>query len=316
MRLIDYTLFLDALRDICPSLKLNEPMADHTTLRVGGVAAMTVTPESIQELYYILTLRKEIAPSLPMCVLGKGSNVFFDDEGYDGLVIFTSELQGASFSKSEDEDHVTIQVECGVPLTVLARQCVADGRSLAGLAFAFGIPGSIGGAVVMNAGAYGGEMSDVVTSVDYYDPEVGEICTASGAELKFAYRHSLFIEHPEYVVLSATLCMMQDDREKIIEEMSMNMTSRRLKQPLELPNAGSVFKRPEGTFAGKLIEESGLKGYTIGGAQISEKHAGFIVNIGGATAADIKALIQHVCHVVKFNYGIELECEIRRISSE
>lgn len=316
MRLIDYTLFLDALRDICPSLKLNEPMAGHTTLRVGGVAAMTVTPESIQELFYILTLRKEIAPSLPMCVLGKGSNVLFDDEGYDGLVIFTSELQEASFSKPDDEDYVTVKVECGVPLTVLARQCVADGRSLSGLAFAFGIPGSVGGAVVMNAGAYGGEMSDVVASVEYFDPDIGEICTANGDGLKYAYRHSLFTEHPEYVVLSATLRMKQDDREKIISDMSMNMTARRLKQPLELPNAGSVFKRPEGTFAGKLIEDSGLKGYTIGGAQVSEKHAGFIVNLGGATASDIKALIQHIRHVVKFNYGIELECEIRMISSE
>lgn len=316
MRLIDYTLFLDALRELCPSLKLNEPMAGHTTFRVGGVAAMTVTPESIQELYYILTLRKEIAPSLPMCVLGKGSNVLFDDEGYDGLVIFTSELQDASFSKPDDEDFVTVKVECGVSLTVLARQCVADNHSLAGLAFAFGIPGTVGGAVVMNAGAYGGQMSDVVESVEYYNSDLGEICVAPREELHFSYRHSLFTEHPDYVVLSATLRMKQDDREAIISEMSMNMTSRRLKQPLELPNAGSIFKRPEGHFAGKLIEDSGLKGYTIGGAQISEKHAGFIVNLGGATAKDIKALIQHIRHVVKFNYGIELECEIRMISSE
>ena len=316
MRLIDYTLFLDALRELCPSLMLNEPMAKHTTFRVGGVAAITVTPSSIQELCDILTLRKEIAPSLPMCILGKGSNVLFDDEGYDGMVVFTSELQDASFSKSDEEDFVLVKAECGVPLTVLARQCVADGRSLEGLAFAFGIPGSVGGAIVMNAGAYGGEMADVVESVDYYNSDTEEVCTARGEELKFAYRHSLFIEHPDYVVLSTTLRMKHGDREKIISEMSMNMTNRRLKQPLDLPNAGSVFKRPEGYFAGKLIEDSGLKGYTIGGAQVSEKHAGFIVNLGGATAHDIKALIYHIRHVVKFNYGIDLVCEIRMISSD
>ncbi|MBE6558272.1 MAG: UDP-N-acetylmuramate dehydrogenase [Ruminococcaceae bacterium] len=315
MRLIDYTLLLDALRDICPSLKLNEPMSSHTTFRVGGVAAMTVAPESIDELVSILTLHKEIAPSLPLCVLGKGSNVLFDDEGYDGLVIFTSELQNVSFSKPDEQDVTTITAECGVSLTLLARQCVAENRALRGLEFAFGIPGSIGGAVVMNAGAYGGEMSDVVFSVDYYDPAIEAVCTAEADALRFSYRHSLFSEHPDYVVLRATLVMAQDDRELIISEMSKNMTSRRLKQPLELPNAGSVFKRPEGHFAGKLIEDSGLKGYTIGGASVSEKHAGFIVNNGNATASDIKALIEHVRHVVKFNYGIELECEIKMISS-
>ena len=316
MRLIEYTLFLDALREICPSLRLNEPLASHTTFRVGGMAAMTVTPESIDELFYILTLRKEIAPSLPLCVLGKGSNVLPDDEGYNGLIVFTSELQAVDFSKADETGFATVTVECGASLTVLARQCVADNRSLKGLAFAFGIPGSVGGAVVMNAGAYGGEMSDVVASVDYYHPESGEIRTVSGEELHFSYRHSLFIEHPEYVVLRTTLRMKPDDRNEIIEEMSRNMTARRMKQPLELPNAGSVFKRPEGAFAGKLIEDCGLKGFTIGGAQISEKHAGFIVNIGGATARDIRAVIAHAQQAVFEKFGILLECEIKMIVSD
>lgn len=316
MRLTEYALFLDALGEICPSLKFNEPLSAHTTLRVGGPAALTVTPNSIDELLQIISMQKEIAPSLPVCVLGKGSNILFDDAGYRGLVIRTSHLESVEFSKVDEKGFAYVTVDCGVSLTMLARQCVAENRSLEGLSFAFGIPGTIGGAVVMNAGAYGGEMSDVVMSVDYYDPAVGKVQTAYGHELKFSYRHSLFSEHPEYVVLRAVLRLKQGDRDLIIEEMAKNMTSRRLKQPLELPNAGSVFKRPEGTFAGKLIEESGLKGYTIGGAQISDKHAGFIVNIGGATAANIKALIEHTKHVVYANFGILLECEIKIISSE
>ena len=315
MRLIEYTLLLDALRELCPSLKLNEPMASHTTFRVGGVAAMTVTPSTTEELVYILTLHKEIAPSLPICVLGKGSNVIFDDDGYDGLVIFTSELQNVDISKVDDSGYATVVAECGASITVLAKQCVADNRSLNGLAFAFGIPGTVGGAVVMNAGAYGGEMSDVIFSVDFYDPALEEVRTLRKDQLDYAYRHSLFSDHPEYVVIRATLRLKQDDREIIISEMSKNMTSRRMKQPLELPNAGSIFKRPEGHFAGKLIEDCNLKGYTIGGAQVSEKHAGFIVNIGGAKATDIKALIEVIKRTVYEKYNIMLECEIKMISS-
>lgn len=315
MRLIEYAHFLDALEPVCPSLKFNEPMSDHTTLRVGGPAALTATPESIEQLLKILNLKREIAPSLPVCILGKGSNVLFDDEGYRGLVIFTSELQTVNFSRVDELGYANVTAECGASLTVLARQCVEDNRSLGGLAFAFGIPGTVGGAVVMNAGAYGGEMADVVESVDYFDPAGGRLFTARGYDLHFSYRHSLFIEHPEYVVLSARLRMKQDSRDTIIDEMTKNMTSRRIKQPLALPNAGSVFKRPEGSFAGKLIEDCGLKGFTIGGAQISEKHAGFIVNRGGATAADIKALINHIQYVVAANFGVTLECEIKMISS-
>lgn len=316
MRLIDYTLLIDALKDISPSLTFNEPMHQHNTFRIGGVAAITVTPSTLEELSTILTLHKEIAPALPFCVIGKGSNAIFPDEGYDGLVILTTELQNVSYAKPELDGYVTVSADCGVSLTLLARQCVADNRSLSGLAFAFGIPGTVGGAVVMNAGAYGGEMSDVVYAVDYFDPQSCEVKRVFRHQLNFSYRHSLFSDHPEYVVMTAYLRLKPDDREAIISEMSRNMTSRRLKQPLELPNAGSIFKRPEGTFAGKLIEESGLKGYTVGGAQVSEKHAGFIVNTGGATYKDVCTLISHIRDIVYQDHGIALECEIKLISSE
>ncbi len=311
-----YLDFLEWLASVSPSLSFDVPMKDHTTFDVGGPAAATVTPELVDELLAILDTAKRMAPTLPICIIGKGSNVLFDDEGYDGLIVFTTHIQHVHFSSEDEDGYTTVRAECGASLTVLARQCVADGRSLEGLAFAFGIPGSVGGAVVMNAGAYGGEMSDVVVSVDYYDPHEAEVITVPREALRFSYRHSLFTEHPEYVVLSVTLRLRQGERDSIVDEMARNSTARRLKQPVELSNAGSVFKRPEGHFAGKLIEDSGLKGFHIGGAQVSEKHAGFIVNTGNATAQDIKALVAHIQHVVKVNFGVSLEREIRYISTK
>ena len=311
-----YLDFAEALAATHPSLRFDEPMSCHTTWRVGGPAAMAIAPESKADLLSILELRQRLAPAMPVCILGKGSNVLFDDEGYDGLVIFTSKLNDIIFSESDDDGYTTIHAECGASLTLLSKQCVSDGNALEGLAFAYGIPGTIGGAVVMNAGAYGGEMSDVVSWVEYYDMALGKLFAVPKEQLSFSYRHSIFTDHPEYVVLSAVLRMKQGDSDCIVAEMAKHMTTRRLKQPLELPNAGSVFKRPEGTFAGKLIEDSGLKGFTIGGAQVSEKHAGFIVNTGNATASDIKSLIAHVQHVIYINYGIQLEREVRMISSD
>lgn len=314
--LYPYMDFLDALAAISPSLAFDVPLSKYTTFRVGGPAAIAVTPESREELIKIFELVGRMTPSLPICVLGKGSNVLFEDEGYNGLVIFTSSMQNVDFHAVDEEGYALVTAECGASLTVLSRQCATEGRSLEGLAFAYGIPGTVGGAVVMNAGAYGGEMSDIVYSVDYYDPTTGEVRTAYQPDLEFSYRHSLFTEHPRYVVLSTTLRMKTGISEQIVDQMAANMTARRLKQPVELPNAGSVFKRPEGYFAGKLIEDSGLKGFHIGGARVSEKHAGFIVNTGDATAEDIKALVAHVAHVVKINFGVELEREIRYITTQ
>ena len=314
--LYPYMDFLEALSSISPSLSFDEPLSKHTTFRVGGPASITVSPQSREELVKVFELVKRMTPSLPICLLGKGSNVVFDDEGYGGLVIFTSGMQNVNFHSADEEGYTNVTAECGASLTVLSRQCATEGHSLEGLAFAYGIPGTIGGAIVMNAGAFGGEISDIVHSVDYYDPQTGDIITADKEDLHFAYRHSLFTEHPEYVVLSTTLRMKEGVNEIIVDQMAANMTTRRLKQPVELPNAGSVFKRPEGYFAGKLIEDSGLKGFRIGGAQVSEKHAGFIVNTGDATAEDIKSLVAHVAHVVKVNFGVTLEREIRYITTK
>lgn len=314
--LYPYMDFLDALGSISPSLSFDVPLSKHTTFRVGGPASIAVTPESPEELVNVLALVKRMTPSLPICVLGNGSNVLFSDEGYQGLVIFTSKMQNVDFYAPDEDGYVTVTAECGASLTVLSRQCATEGRTLEGLAFAFGIPGTVGGAVVMNAGAYGGEMSDVVYSVDYYDPASGEVRIAFKDDLNFSYRHSLFTEHPEYIVLSATLRMKEGDGETIVNQMATNMTARRLKQPLSLPNAGSVFKRPANHYAGKLIEDSGLKGFRIGGAQVSEKHAGFIVNVDEAKAEDILSLMAHIEHVVKVNFGIELEREIKVISTK
>ncbi len=311
-----YRALFGDLERLCPSLTFAEPMSVHTTFRAGGRAAATVTPEDQRELVQILSLIRQKAPTMPIAIIGKGSNVLFDDDGFCGLVIFTAKLQNVDFSSPDEDGSVMVYAECGASLTVLSRQCATEGRTLTGLEFAFGIPGTVGGAVVMNAGAYDGEMSDITVAAEYFDPYDGEIKVAEQEALHFSYRHSLFSEHPEYIVLSATLRMKPGDGNEIVNRMAANMTSRRLKQPLELPNAGSIFKRPaDGHFAGKLIEDSGLKGFRIGGAQVSEKHAGFIVNTDNATASDIMALIEHIKHVVKVNFGIALERESKYISN-
>ena len=202
-----------------------------------------------------------------------------------------------------------IYVECGRPLTELASD-TGKRHSLTGLEFTYGIPGSVGGAVYMNAGAYGGEMSNVVVESEYYDTEKDIIVKIDSSSHEFSYRHSIFHDHPEYIILSSTLSLKAGDAEEIFNAMAKNMSSRREKQPLEYPNAGSTFKRPEGHFAGKLIEDAGLKGYSIGGAQVSEKHAGFLINRGGATSSDVLSLMEYIKNTVKEKYGVELESEI------
>lgn len=307
--------FISALQGICPRLLFNEPMSKHTTFRIGGPAALVVYPQDIQQLTHMLALHHDICPTYPLCILGRGSNVLFDDEGYNGLVIITTHMQSVRMTQDTPTSY-TVTADCGVLLKTLAKQCCDHTPSLSGLAFAYGIPGTLGGGVVMNAGAYGGEMADVVTSVDYYDPKTQSIHTASKDALDFAYRHSLFEDKPHLVVLSVTLSLPVGEHDVIDAEMKKNMEARREKQPLNFPNAGSVFKRPtqDGCSVGKMVEDCGLKGYTIGGAQVSEKHGGFIVNAGGATAADVRQLIHHIKSVIHSTYGISLVCEIRHIS--
>jgi UDP-N-acetylmuramate dehydrogenase len=264
-----------------------------------------VEPQNEEQLVSTLrALRKSGVFSL---VLGRGSNLLLPDEGIYGVIIRTCEIDAVCI------DGRTLVANGGATLTAITR--AAQKAGLSGLEFAYGIPGTLGGALFMNAGAYGGQMSDVVTSVRLYDAERDEIFTFSGEQMAFAYRHSILQAHPEWTVLSAAMLLTPDDAEQIDARMQDYMTRRREKQPLNYPSAGSAFKRPVGAFAGALIEQCGLKGYAVGGAMVSPKHAGFIVNTGDATARDVLTLMEHVRTKVFETHGIELESEIQIVVS-
>ena len=303
--------------------KWNEPLSSHTTFRIGGPAALTVWPASRAQLIQVLTFWRELGGKCPLCILGRGSNVLFPDNGFHGLVVITTRAKRVVFEEDEAPDreafrreHVYCQVyaECGASLTALAYSCGDPDRALSGLEFAYGIPGTVGGATVMNAGAYGGDMERVLVSSEYYDLSNGKIVRLNDKEMELAYRHSVYLEHPEWVVLSSVMTLSYGNAEAIRGQMDSNKASRTEKQPLEHPSAGSVFKRPVDNFAGRMVETVGLKGYRIGGAQVSDKHAGFIVNRGGATAADVVALVRLVQNAVEEVYHYRLECEIRFIT--
>lgn len=279
----------------------NCPLSRHSSFHIGGAADLALFPKSSDELCQALTFLR--TQDVPILVIGNGSNVVFSDEGYRGVVVFTGKCRKI---KIEDD---TVYADAGVSLSALSSAVRDEG--LSGLEFAFGIPGTLGGAVYMNAGAYGGSMSDVCISSEYYDLKTGQVFGLFGDEQCFDYRKSIYQEHPEYIILSATLKLKKGKRRQITEQMRMYWEKRKNAQPLELPNAGSTFKRPEGHFAGKLIEDCGLKGLTVGGAQVSTKHAGFIVNIGGATCEDVKRLIEQIKATVLQQTGVELECEIK-----
>lgn len=279
----------------------NCPLSRHSSFRIGGAADVALFPKSSDELCKTLSFLRE--QEIPMLVIGNGSNVVFSDAGYRGAVVFTGKCRNI---KIEND---LVFADAGVLLSTLSS--AARDESLSGLEFAFGIPGTLGGAIYMNAGAYGGSMSDVCISSWYYDLETGHFGESFGDAQCFGYRKSIYQHHPERIILSATLQLKKGDRKTISEEMRTYWDKRRTTQPLELPNAGSTFKRPEGHFAGKLIEDCGLKGFTVGGAQVSQKHAGFIVNIGGATCEDVKRLIEKIQTTVLQKTGVELECEIK-----
>ncbi|MBQ0010039.1 MAG: UDP-N-acetylmuramate dehydrogenase [Ruminococcus sp.] len=276
-----------------------EPLFRHTTFRIGGKADVAVFPETPLAFARAVDACRRF--SVPYRVIGKGSNVLFDDSGYAGAVLFTDKLIGISV------DGNRITCGAGIPLKLLCH--VARDNGLAGLAFAYGIPGTVGGAVYMNAGAFEGQMSDVFYEASYYDPESGEIRTVTKDGMHFGYRHSLFMENGG-ILLSATFLCEKGDPAEIDEEMMDHIRSRAEKQPLAEPSAGSVFRRPAGHFAGALIAEAGLSGRAIGGAKVSEKHAGFIVNTGSATAADVRGLIRVIQNEVMEKSGILLEPEI------
>ena len=281
------------------NVRLQEPMRDHTTFRTGGPAQLYLTPDKDQ-LQPLLELCGQ--EGIPFVVIGNGSNLLVGDAGIDGAVI---EI-GRRMSRITVEDSV-LTAQAGAMMSAAASKAAA--ASLTGLEFASGIPGSIGGAVVMNAGAYGGEIKDVLICADVLDPE-GRILTLSPEELELSYRHSC-IARKGYFVLEAKLGLQQGDPEAIYGRMQELKTMRVTKQPLEYPSAGSTFKRPEGYFAGKLIDDAGLRGYRVGDAQVSEKHCGFVINRGNATSAQIRQLMADVQAKVKEKFGVELEPEVK-----
>ena len=291
---------LNTLRKIAPDRVLeNAPMSRYTTFRVGGPADALFLPASVEELQEALAAAK--AQGIPVCLIGNGSNLIVRDGGIRGLVI----ALGEPFSELRVEG-AQVWAQAGARLSAVA--AAAQRAGLAGLEFASGIPGTLGGGCAMNAGAYGGELKDVLVWADVLLD--GELHRLSRDEMEMGYRSTMPLRRGA-IVVAACFELRRDDPEAIQERMRDLANRRREKQPLNLPSAGSTFKRPEGHFAGALIEQCGLKGCTIGGAQVSQKHAGFIVNTGEATAADILNLIEHVQKVVQAQTGVHLETEVR-----
>lgn len=294
------TLFLD---NHAIEYKADEPMKAHTTFKIGGCADILITVNTVEELREVLALCRD--EQIPYMILGKGSNLLVSDDGIEGAVI---EL-GAGFREIRVENDTEILCGAGVSLSKLCT--VALDHSLSGLEFAYGIPGTVGGAVFMNAGAYGGETRDVCAEVTYLDAS-GELSTVTNSECDFGYRHSVFKENG-CIILFAKYKLAVDNKDAIRDRMDDFMNRRRTKQPLEYPSAGSVFKRPEGAYAGTLIENCGLKGTRVGGAEVSRKHAGFIINADAATCADVMGLVELVQKTVQEQTGYYLEREIIRI---
>ncbi len=280
----------------------NEPMKKHTTFKIGGTADWFLVPQNKTQLKELVLKVKE--QKIPFFVLGNGSNLLVGDNGIRGVVI--------CLGKQMDNIEICGTECCVESGALLSKTANATQRAgLSGLEFASGIPGSVGGAIFMNAGAYEHEMKEIIKTVEYMDKN-GEIFTISNEKCDFGYRTSIFSKN-DYIVLSAVLSLKEDSPEEIKKRMDDYTNRRTSKQPLEKPSAGSVFKRPAGYFAGALIEKSGLKGYQIGGAQVSEKHAGFIINTGNATAKDVLDLVEHIKKVVFENFGVMLETEVKMI---
>ena len=298
--------FYDKLNNVIAkdSILIDEPMSRHTTFRVGGPADF-VTPKAKEEVRDVIRICKEAG--MPYYIIGNGSNLLVSDAGYRGVIV--------QIYKEMNEVKVEgdlVKAQAGALLSGIAAKAL--GAELSGFEFASGIPGTIGGACVMNAGAYGGEMKDVLESVTVLTGE-GKIIELGRNELELGYRTSV-IAKKGYIVLGAVLKLERGDGEKIKTYMDELKEKRVTKQPLEYPSAGSTFKRPEGYFAGKLIEDAGLRGFQVGGAQVSEKHCGFVINRDHATAADIMELMRQVQIRVKENSGVDLEPEVKRLGDE
>lgn len=299
--------FYDKLNNVIAkdSILIDEPMSRHTTFRVGGPADFFVAPKAKEEVRDVIRICKEAG--MPYYIIGNGSNLLVSDAGYRGVIV--------QIYKEMNEVKVEgdlVKAQAGALLSGIAAKAL--GAELSGFEFASGIPGTIGGACVMNAGAYGGEMKDVLESVTVLTGE-GKIIELGRNELELGYRTSV-IAKKGYIVLGAVLKLERGDGEKIKTYMDELKEKRVTKQPLEYPSAGSTFKRPEGYFAGKLIEDAGLRGFQVGGAQVSEKHCGFVINRDHATAADIMELMRQVQIRVKENSGVDLEPEVKRLGDE
>ncbi len=294
----------DKLREIvgADSVKENENMAEHTTFKCGGNASLYIAPNSTDELVKVLeVLRNE---NYPYMVIGNGSNLLVKDSGYDGAIVEVDKKISEIDVRGEE-----IIVEAGAKLSKVAT--IAMENDLAGFEFAHGIPGNMGGAVVMNAGAYGGEMKDVLKWVKVVDQN-GEIKTLENEELELGYRTSRVMKE-KMIVLEACIKLDLGVMGDIAEVMALLMSKRKASQPLEYPSAGSTFKRPEGYYAGKLVQDAGMKGYRVGDAMVSEKHSGFVINCGNATATDVIQVIKDVQAKVKEDFGVDLEPEVRII---
>ena len=299
--------FYDKLNNVIAkdSILIDEPMSRHTTFRVGGPADFFVTPKAKEEVRDVIRICKEAG--MPYYIIGNGSNLLVSDAGYRGVIV--------QIYKEMNEVKVEgdlVKAQAGALLSGIAAKAL--GAELSGFEFASGIPGTIGGACMMNAGAYGGEMKDVLESVTVLTGK-GKIIELGRNELELGYRTSV-IAKKGYIVLGAALKLERGDGEKIKTYMDELKEKRVTKQPLEYPSAGSTFKRPEGYFAGKLIEDAGLRGFQVGGAQVSEKHCGFVINRDHATAADIMELMRQVQIRVKENSGVDLEPEVKRLGDE
>lgn len=284
---------------------MNEPLSGHTTFKLGGPCTAMINIRSTDSLSELLKIAK--SEKIRTYILGKGSNVLFDDRGFNGVVMHI----GNEMSEITLDDN-TITAQAGCSLMKLCR--FAAEHSLSGLEFAYGIPGTVGGAVFMDAGAYGGEIKDIIKSCKVVEPD-GEIRTLTAQQLNMSYRYSS-VQNTGEIVCEATFELRKGRKDHIEDKMLELMGKRREKQPLEYPNAGSTFKRPEGFFAGKLIQDCGLRGFAVGGAKVSEKHCGFVINADNATSADVVSLIEQVQKIVLEKTGQFLECEVRIVPYE
>ena len=286
-------------------IKRKEPLAKHTTFRIGGPADYFLSPGDGEQVGKILQLCKEL--KIPYYIMGNGSNILAGDQGFSGVIIHVGKEMDTFSYELQEDGSARICAGAGILLSKLSKK--AAELSMTGLEFAGGIPGTLGGAVTMNAGAYGGEMKDCITCAKVMDSE-GRIRTLQAEELELGYRSSI-IQKEQWIVLEAEFLVKPGQREKILATMEDFQQRRKDKQPLEYPSAGSTFKRPEGYFAGKLIEDAGLKGYRVGDVMVSDKHCGFVVNVGQGTARDAHCVIEDVTRIVYEKFQVHLEPEVR-----